>query len=232
MSDERRVEFRDYLPAAFVPDGDHSPARLFLLAFEMLFEELQLEIEGLDGSAQSGGIPDLFNPQATPPAEFDHLGAPDLDYLSYLASWIGLPLRTDKSIQWNRVFFQRAIQLYPQRGTLPGIRGMLEAWLAGEVTRVVIDDFAAAGSTSPAPFPFFFTVTLTLNSGAAGIAVMEAASLLLDREKPAHTSYGLRISGGSMQLAPSPPTSPVGFAQIGVTTRLNGALIFEILTDE
>ncbi len=94
-----------------------------------------------------GGIPDLFNPDTTPPPQFPYRPLPDFDYLNYLASWIALPLRTDlirreaetdeayaaRRTEHNRQFFKTAISLYPQRSTLPGMEALLRAWLKGEL---------------------------------------------------------------------------------------------------
>jgi len=84
-----------------------------------------------------GGIPDLFNSDTTPPPQFPRpLPQPDFDYLNYLAGWIALPLRVEKSESsehFNRAFFKAAIPLYPQRGTLPGMEALLRAWLKGDL---------------------------------------------------------------------------------------------------
>jgi hypothetical protein len=92
-----------------------------------------------------GGIPDLFSPNTTPPPQFKHRPKPDFNfvnffdflnhfaYLNYLASWIALPLRAEKSADWNRRFFNAAIPLYAQRGTLPGMDALLRAWLKDDL---------------------------------------------------------------------------------------------------
>jgi hypothetical protein len=104
----------------------------FIGVFETLFEKLEGEIEGKPDRT-IGGIPDLFSPDTTPPSQFVHHSQPDFDYLNYLASWIALPLRAEKSESFNRVFFDAAISLYPQRSTLPGMDALLRAWLKGDL---------------------------------------------------------------------------------------------------
>lgn len=84
-------------------------------------------------SVYPGGIPDLFNPDTTPPPQFTHRPQPDFDYLNYLASWIALPLRAEKSESFNRAFFDAAIPLYTQRSTLPGMDALLREWLKGDL---------------------------------------------------------------------------------------------------
>src|ERR1700758_3438376 len=116
----RPFKFIDYLPEVFHPAASRSNfLTQFLNAFELIFEGLQLEIEGAP-DLSSGGIPDLFRPDTTPPPQlayrqqsgpgdfepppqFDQRQQPglgDFDFLQYLASWIALPLRPDKSLDW------------------------------------------------------------------------------------------------------------------------------------
>jgi hypothetical protein len=80
-----------------------------------------------------GGIPELFDPDTTPPPQFTHRPQPDFDYLNYLASWIALPLRKEKPVSFNRTFFDTAIPLYLQRSSLPGMDALLRAWLKGDL---------------------------------------------------------------------------------------------------
>src|SRR5262245_25160270 len=96
-SNTRPIQFRDHLPEVFRADAGDGASFLskFLKAFETLFEELEAEIEGTPDRA-GGGIPDLFDPDTTPPPQFAHRPQPEFDYLNYLASWIALPLRAEK----------------------------------------------------------------------------------------------------------------------------------------
>jgi hypothetical protein len=135
-----RIEVRDASFASALGAGDVLSVSgffsRFLKTFEVLFEELQSEIEGVPGGvppALSGGIPDLFSPDTTPPAQFKHRPQPDFDYLNFLASWIALPLRPDKPVDWNRRFFSSAIQLYSRRSTLEGMEELLRAWLKDDL---------------------------------------------------------------------------------------------------
>ena len=111
----------------------------------------------------AGGLPDLFNPDLTPPPQFahrlrlkDYQTEPDSAFLNFLASWIGLPLRDDlipragetdlqgllqtddpwyerRKARWNRHLMRTAVGIYPRRGTRAGIEGMLRAWLKDDV---------------------------------------------------------------------------------------------------
>jgi phage tail-like protein len=231
--DSRPIQFREYLPEIFRSDEVNGVSFLsrFLAQFEALFEELQAEIEGAAGATQ-GGIPDLFDPASTPPAEFHHLPQPAIDYLNYLASWIGLPLRQDKPVAFNRDFFRAAVGLSGTRGTLAGMDAMLRAWTRGDLFQLnpplpLLTDLTRANHAVDTIFqldvsaqlgfnttlgegpPFFFLADLTadptvlaLRQPAGLDSLQRAARRLLDLEKPAHTYYELRLRAFPMQLAP------------------------------
>ena len=157
-----RIQFRNYLPALYraAEVNGVSFFSQFLNAFELLFEGMEAEIEGDPDPSTgmlTGGIPDVFSVAATPPAQFANRPAatadnpdPDFDFLTYLASWLGLSLRTDpvqkkgetdaayfaRRSALNREFFNTAITFYPQRGTLAALSAMLQAWLQDELLPV------------------------------------------------------------------------------------------------
>jgi hypothetical protein len=111
----------------------------------------------------AGGLPDLFNPELTPPPQFArrlHLDGyraePESAFLNFLASWIGLPLRDElipranetdldgqlkaddawyerRKARWNRHLMRTAVDIYPRRGTRAGVEGMLRAWLKDDL---------------------------------------------------------------------------------------------------
>jgi len=240
-SNTRPIQFRDYLPEVFRADevAGVSFFSRFLKAFEALFEELEGEIEGLP-DLSSGGIPDLFDPDITPPPQFQHRLQPDFDYLNFLAGWIALPLRAEKPTAFNRTFFNTAIPLYKERSTLPGLDALLRAWLNSDLLEVtpsllILTDLTRAHTDVDAIFqlgetatlgvdtalgegpPFFFVADLITNPAVpelrnpAGLDVLQrAARFLLDAEKPAHTYYQLRIRAHTMQLAPPPGSEVAG----------------------
>lgn len=180
-----------------------------------------------------GGIPDLFSLDTAPPPQFVHRPQRKLDYLKYLADWIGLPLRTEKSPNWNRIFLKTAIKLYSNRGTLQGMQRLLRAWLKGDLkatkpplmiltdlTRIHtdVDAIFQLGETATLGVdtvlgegpPFFLIADLVTNPGSAelrnpaGLDVLRrAARFLIDIEKPSYTYYQLRIRAYTMQIAPA-----------------------------
>ncbi len=111
----------------------------------------------------AGGVPDLFNPDLTPPPQLarrlrlgDYQAESDSTFLNFLASWIGLPLRDEliprvgetdlkgqlrinetqyerRKVRWNRHLMRTAVGIYPRRGTRAGVQGMLQAWLKDDL---------------------------------------------------------------------------------------------------
>jgi hypothetical protein len=189
----RPVQFLDYLPEAFRFEDGRTPNDVgpFLKAFENLFEELQSEIEGR-ADRPEGGIPDLFAPATTPPAQYAHLVAPParrpdaLEFLEYLAAWVGLGVRADvtrrfeesddayatRRATWNRRYLATAISLAPVRGTLPGIEGALRAWLREDLLEsapparpvMIITDLGRAHPDVDAVFQVGETALLGVNT--------------------------------------------------------------------
>ncbi len=180
----------------------------------------------------AGGMPDLFDPDTTPPPQLTHRPLPDFDYLEYLASWIALPLRAEKSVAWNRRFLNIAIPLYPQRSTLPGMDALLRAWLKDDLLEtdpllLILTDLTRVHTDIDATFqlgetatlgvdtvmgegaPFFFIADLITDPEVkalrhpVGLDVFQRAALfLLCSEKPAYTYYQLRVRAHTMQLTP------------------------------
>ena len=239
-----RVRFGDYLPEVLRTGGGARAGQAagaaadfldrFLAAFEDVFEALQREIEGLpDGT---GGLPDLFDPELTPPPQFPHRQGDAFDFLRYLASWVGLVLRAEKPVDWNRTYLRRALALASRRGTLAGLDELLRAWLRDDLLEadpplLVLTDLTRAHNAVDTAFqlddavlgvqtllgegpPFFFVVDLVIDPSARvlrhpiGLDVLQRATrTLLDAEKPAYTYYDLRIRGHTMQLAPPSGTA-------------------------
>lgn len=181
------------------------------------------------------GITGLTSIREMPPPNYRHRGEQSkLVYLQYLASWVGLPLRSDKTISWNRRFFREAIALAHNRSTLPGLTALLKSWHheETEAAETVVTDLIASENNLDTVFrlgesrigidtvlgegkPGHFQVYLTADPSDVSmrnpkkIDAMEAAArLILDLEKPANTSYTLHIYSHTMQLAPKAHIAP------------------------
>ena len=122
----------EYLPEVYRTGG--GVLEPFLAPIQQMFDELNAVVSGApDGT---GGLPDLFAPGTTPPPQLGHPGGEPFAFLAYLAGWLAIPLRPEKPVDWNRRYLSRAIELAAVRGTLPGVDGLLRAWLAGDLLEV------------------------------------------------------------------------------------------------
>ncbi|MFY1637198.1 phage tail protein [Solwaraspora sp. WMMB335] len=175
--------YLDYLPAMFRQDPF---VGRFLQAFEAILTGRD-EVEGLEQTI--GRSADYIDPV--------HTGE---DFLPWLAGWVALSLRADWDVDTKRGFIREVVPLYRQRGTVAGLRRMLEIYLrplADQVTRedvVILDEYETP--------VHYFQVQLTL--GAADRdelrRVQETARAIIDREKPAHTFYALKVVVPTMRL--------------------------------
>jgi phage tail-like protein len=116
----------------------------FLTLFESFFSEAEDKISHLSA---------LFDPLAVPK-----------EMLPWLASWLALPLRNDwirrdaeteadyeiRKTERNRQFLKTAISWLPRRGTLPGMKALLRAWLKDELdpdpSSLILTDLKSAYS--------------------------------------------------------------------------------------
>jgi phage tail-like protein len=175
--------YLNHLPAVFREDPF---AGNFLLAFEALLSGRD-GVEGLEQIA--GRIADHFDPGKTPD-----------DFLPWLAGWVALSLRADWDAGTKRGFIAEIVPLYRKRGTLAGLKRMLEIYLrplGDEVSRddvVIYDDFDTP--------PHFFQVQLKLTQADPVLlrTTQEIARAIIDQEKPAHTFYALNVVIPTMRL--------------------------------
>ena len=183
--------YLDHLPPVF---RDDPWVGRFLLAFEAVLSGLG-DVEGLGQIV--GRLADHLHPD-TAPAEF----------LPWLSGWVAFGLRADWDVATQRAFLAEVVPLYRLRGTPAGLQRMLEIYLGsldvqtGQATGdkgagrnvLVVDDL-----TDP---PHFFEVRLRLRDPDPALvrATQEIARAIIDREKPAHTFYALKIVIPTMRL--------------------------------
>lgn len=126
-----RVEFprnssMQYLPAAYQQD---EPSARFLDRFLSLFDTLRGGI-----ATQVGEAARYFDPAATP------AGADgDPDFLTWLASWLGLALDLSWPESKRRRLVERAHELYRLRGTVEGLKLHVELFTG--ITPAVIEHY-------------------------------------------------------------------------------------------
>jgi phage tail-like protein len=119
-----RISLRRYLPAVF---GAEPVSADFTDRFTAIFDTTLRSIE-----CQLDRLPALLDPLSAP-AEKKPGGAPD--FLSWLASWIGLALSRDWSEERRRRYLKEAARLYCLRGTPLGLWRQLLLLLGLDIER-------------------------------------------------------------------------------------------------
>ncbi|HKP51314.1 MAG TPA: phage tail protein [Chloroflexia bacterium] len=115
-----RISLSRYLPAVFMFEPTSAD---FTDRFLSLFDTTLRSIEGIvDTQAR------FFDPDSTPSLE----EGSERDFLSWLASWIGLTLDRHMPVQRRRQFVKKAARLYQIRGTREGLRRQLMLYLGIE----------------------------------------------------------------------------------------------------
>jgi phage tail-like protein len=113
-----RVSLARYLPAVFAADPSAADfTDRFLSLFDVALRSIEAEI---DTQAR------FFDPLSTPATT---TSKPDGDFLSWLASWIGLSLDRYQPEERRRLLVKRAARLYQIRGTREGLRRQLLFYL-------------------------------------------------------------------------------------------------------
>ena len=162
------------------------------------------------------------------------------DFLPWLAGWVATSLRDDWDEQTRRAFIANVVPIYRQRGTLRGLQMMLQVYLKptldpqAETNQVVqVLDSPAPSDPDQTPFPpRYFQVRFTVDEHDPQLLARRAAiaTYIIDREKPAHTYYGIRISFPSLEISDPPSFGPDGKPDlvrgvfVGRNTVLGGAV--------
>lgn len=221
--------YLEHLPAIFQED---ELIGRFLLAFERILTglprpdapELPFVPAGVEQILDQ--IETFFDPAQAPP-----------EFLPWLAEWVATSLREDWDTDTRRRFIANIVPLYRRRGTKRAVQKLLQLYLdpssdphsdaEGDVE--VLEE---APPGEPAFPPHYFQVRFTVPRREPALLTRLAAiaTTIIDREKPAHTFYGLRISYPSLQIA-DPPTfdpasgEPVAGVFVGRNTILGNTSV-------
>ncbi|HKQ79345.1 MAG TPA: phage tail protein [Blastocatellia bacterium] len=219
MSNEATAQsgYLQYLPAIFSEDP-------FLGQFLLAFEEV---LTGYHG-AQEPGLEEMIAGMA---AFFDPRQTRE-DFLPWLAGWAAFSLRADWTLEQQRNFLADVVPLYRTRGTKENLIELLRLYTIGaptidegEITTLQIGVRSRIGVDTliGEPPTHFFRVRITLE-GTAEPAVrdrqLQIARALIDLQKPAHTSYEVKISSNTMKLGASYANEERARSTIGKDTLI------------
>jgi phage tail-like protein len=181
-----------YLPAIYA-DSDELMGR-FIMLFESFWAPIEQQIE-------AGA---LYYDAGFTPSEL----------LPWLATWVDLSLDERWPEEKRRELLRRAVSLYRKRGTRAGLQEYLEIYTGAQVkiSESGADNFTLGPQARLGPGialgtlnqPHTFTVTAFLPAGELAGASPEARArfeaerqrmieAIIEAEKPAHTSYVLKL---------------------------------------
>jgi phage tail-like protein len=206
LREGKQVSAEETVSIAVAAKGDylrHLPALYqsdeLVGRFLMLFESFWAPVEG-----QIDHLPFYIDPKMTPP-----------DFLPWLASWFNLILDERLSEEQQRRLVQSAVSLYRRRGTKQGLQEYLEIY-TGEQAEIIehrAHDFRLGPEARLGPGvalgtgnrPHTFTVVLSLPPIPSSVGGKKERTrhererrrtleTIIETEKPAHTTYTLRIA--------------------------------------
>lgn len=228
MDDHRPVStYVEHLPA-ILRQGPFM-AR-FLLAFEAVLGGGVAAPPGYSGVMPEGleklleRVHAFFDPDTAP-----------VEFLPWLSQWAATSLRDDWSNETKRAFLGRIVPLYQKRGTRTGIEEVLRLCV-GPADVIEFDKRARYFQALPLtvgeppeyivefdetkPKHAFLVILRVSDRDPDRLArLVRQVREILDREKPAHTFYGLRIEYPAMQITETRTTANQGII-VGVTTVL------------
>ncbi len=243
---EKGSNYLEYLPAIYQMEGVDATANFlgrFLKAFEKVLAGIPDENtepkKGIDEILDK--IHDYFDPHKTP-AKFlqwlagwmaltlkegeEWYGEEDAKEKSNIVSQV-VPLNEERNTP-NRNLISRIVQLYYKRGTLEGLLEYLKIYV-GEEIEITINEFLEPfqiGVTSTVGVntvvgegrPYYFQVHMVLPVPDFDLLIKKRHALIeiINREKPAHTYYGLTIEVPTMQIGV--------YSTVGSDTLLGGII--------
>lgn len=205
MATDRLSSWLEHLPAV-LQEGPFIGR--FLLAFEAILTGLEKstgdEPPGLPPmgiEARLDRIHAYFDPVGAPGNPGGELLRAPPDFLPWLAGWVATSLREDWSESTQRAFISQIAPLYRRRGTRRGLE---------DVLRIVVPDVEVIEPEDDKLPAHYFQVVVTVQTRdpillARRVRMVRA---LVDREKPAHSIYGLLIQYPAMQINNDPKNDP------------------------
>jgi len=226
VDEVKNPDLLSYLPAIYQEQAEkETPLRALLFIFDHVFSEVEKIIDKIDT---------YFDPSLTSTSA-DKGGR---DFLSWLASWVALKLDEGWSEGKKRYLIQNAAQLYRYRGTLQGLKHMLDQFLdikvdirewswpqgmeIGKHSAIGIDTFLAERPN----LDHCFEIIWRPPSRDIKPELEKKIRSLIDLEKPAHTKCYLYLEFPEKQ--PSQPRAMI----IGIVSTIGSCYIDQEVRSE
>lgn len=197
-SQTQKSNYGDYLPESL---QNQPILNGFLLAFEEILSGVKSpEISNkpllLTGNQEPVGLEQIiaqmenyFKPETTPE-----------EFLPWLASWVALSLQEDWELEFKRKFIRSIVNFYRQRGTKTGLAELLQLYVHPELDLEKEIEVKQVKIYENFDIPHYFQVEVNLKSSANLELQKKNICAIINREKPAHTSYALKLLFPTMQI--------------------------------
>ncbi|MEX2373518.1 MAG: phage tail protein [Dehalococcoidia bacterium] len=126
------------------------------------------------------------------------------EYVRWLGSWLNVTVDASQSLERQRAIVREAGRMYAQRGTVEGLRGLLEAITGGSVR--VVDGGGTWRAGEAPPNPGRVLVRLTTTGGVPEGQIYH----LVAAEAPIGISFDIRIDDRTIE----PPRMAQGLSDI------------------
>jgi phage tail-like protein len=177
----------------------------FLSYFDTIFDEIESQIDAFTG---------YLDPDGVPPG----------DFLTWLGSWIDLEFLSEWPETTRRRLIREAIDLYKQRGTVPGMQAILRLHTGLQAPQPIIIEhfrlrnynerrqtetadlvndslYLAGARLTPTVDEIVHHFTIIVPSQAApDEAALDTLHRLIAAQKPAHTRYLLRVATPELRI--------------------------------
>lgn len=199
---ENKRGYLSYIPAMYDSGREDDFLQKYLKIFEKILTGLNDGVK-VDGKELKGvsetldNISDYFLPYTEDSAEKT---AP-IEFVNWLASWVGLVMKEDWSESKKRKVLARIIPLYRIKGTWRGLEEFLNIYVEGGVK--VYDNVrlfqvgvnSRIGTSTAIDMTNSFRVEITLSDAEQQLNAIARKKKLIEtivlREKPAHTNHEL-----------------------------------------
>jgi phage tail-like protein len=200
MNENKKCTYLEYLPEIY---RESDFINRYLKIFERILsgidddDDAPLDYLGIEQLLDQ--ISDYFDPDSTPE-----------EFLGWLAGWVALELPENWREDVKRKLIQRIVQLYKKRGTKQGLEEFLEIYYGPGVSidewylpfQLGVSSFVGKENALDGGPPGFFSVKVIIPEPDLQLkaGTEKAIRAIIDREKPAHTYYRLKVVMPTMKV--------------------------------